>query len=474
MSLNRLWLFLAVALPVLAAVIAPMSTVDLTYHLRAGQEILGTGAIPVADTWTFTAAGLPWVDQQWGAQVVLSAVEQATGWTGLVLLRAGLTAVIFASLVSMLRQRRLDPRIATLVTLAAFVVAAPAMALRPQLLGMACLAVVLVLVVDRRVHPGRLWLVPVITIVWANLHGSFFLGPAVLGLAWLEDLHDGVQPRNRTLVVALVAAAAACLTPTGPWVYVYAVGLSVNPLVTARITEWQPTSLRDLPGILFYVSVLAVVVLLARRGRATPWPALVWLGLFVAIGVYAQRGIAWWPLGAVPAVAALLAIDVEGTTGPTVRLDTGTARRLNAVIAGAIALVIVVALPAWRPVDPSTGVPVATLTDAPPGITDALRQLSKPGDRVLNAQAWGSWFEYALPDRRYAIDSRIEFFPAAVWDDYLAVISGAHGWQARLATWAPSWFVVAGDDPALEARLGEVGWNVVFRDDDGVVLTRMP
>ena len=58
-SLSRFWLFLAVALPVLAALLAPMSTVDLTYQLRAGAEILDTGAIPSMDTWTFTAAGLP-------------------------------------------------------------------------------------------------------------------------------------------------------------------------------------------------------------------------------------------------------------------------------------------------------------------------------------------------------------------------------------------------------------------------------
>jgi len=469
-SLNRLWLFLAVALPVLAAVLAPMSTVDLAYQLRAGGEILDIGTIPVVDTWTFTAAGLPWVDQQWGAQVVLAAVERLGGWTGLVVLRAGLTATIFVSLLSILRRRGLDARVAALLTLAAFVVAAPAMALRPQLFGMACLAVVLVLVADRRTHPRRLWLVPVITIVWANLHGSFLLGPAVLSLAWLEDIHDGVRPRHRALGVALVAAAAACLTPTGPAVYAYAVSLSVNPVVTARITEWQPTSLRDVPGILFYLSVAAVLALLARRGRATPWPTLAWLGLFVAIGVYAQRGIAWWPLGAVPVVAGLLGFDGEGRSRPAVRPETATARRLNAVIAGALVLVAAVALPVWRPVDPSTGVPAATLTDAPSGITGALRQLSKPGDRVLNAQAWGSWFEYVLPDRRYAIDSRIEFFPAEVWDDYLRVISGAEGWQERLASWAPAWVVVEGEDPALEARLEEEGWEVAYRDDDGVIL----
>ncbi len=88
MSLNRLWVFLAIALPAFAALLATMSTVDLAYHLRAGGEILTNRAVPAVDTWTFTAAGLPWVDQQWGAQLVLALTERLGGWTGLAILRA--------------------------------------------------------------------------------------------------------------------------------------------------------------------------------------------------------------------------------------------------------------------------------------------------------------------------------------------------------------------------------------------------
>ncbi len=199
MSLNRLWAFLAVALPVLAALIANLSSVDLTYHLRAGEGILATGAIPRVDEWTFTAAGAPWTDQQWGAQVVLELAYRLGGWTGLAVLRAALVGVVFGCLFVIGRRRGLDPRTAALLTLAAFLVSAVALALRPQLLGMALFAVVLLLVVERRTHPRALWAVPVIVAVWANLHGSFFLGPLVLGLAWLEDVHDRDPGARRTL-----------------------------------------------------------------------------------------------------------------------------------------------------------------------------------------------------------------------------------------------------------------------------------
>src|SRR5262245_47368497 len=75
------WTFLGFALPALAALLVPMPAVDLTYQLRAGGYILAFGQLPAIDTWTFTADGQPWVDQQWGAQAILAAVFEAAGWT---------------------------------------------------------------------------------------------------------------------------------------------------------------------------------------------------------------------------------------------------------------------------------------------------------------------------------------------------------------------------------------------------------
>jgi hypothetical protein len=470
MSLARLWMFLAVALPVLASLLVPLSTVDLAYHLRAGAEIVDARALPTVDTWTFTAAGLPWVDQQWGAQVVLHAVYALGGWIGLAVVRAALIGVVFGGLFAIGRRSGLDVRLAAVLTMVAFVVAVPALALRPQLLGMVCFVVVAWLVTIRRETPRALWLVPVVVAIWANLHGSFFLGPILVGLAWLQDVHDHDPGARRALVTVVASAVAACLTPFGPLVWGYAIGLSVNPEVTARITEWQPTTLRDVPGILFFGSALAVVALIARRGRVVSWPALLGLAGFFLIGLYAQRGLAWWALGAAPIVASQLLPHIQARE----RTEPALMRRLNVVVAAVLVVVGVVAFPGWRPIDPGTLAPTGLLSAAPSGITAALRAQAQPGDRVFNEQAWGSWLEFALPALPVAIDSRIELFPATTWDDYEAVLNGTDGWQAILDRWDPRFVALADDQVATRDRLLAAGWRSVTADDDGVVLERAP
>ena len=72
LSFDRLWVVIALALPALLSLLVPLPAVDLAYQVRAGDEILATGALPAVDTWTYTIAGTPWVDQQWLAQVLLA------------------------------------------------------------------------------------------------------------------------------------------------------------------------------------------------------------------------------------------------------------------------------------------------------------------------------------------------------------------------------------------------------------------
>jgi hypothetical protein len=470
MSFGALWLFLAVGLPVLGALIANLSSVDLAYHLRSGAMILDSGAIPTRDTFTFTAAGAPWLDQQWGAQVILAAVYRVAGWTGLVVLRAALVGLLFGVVLATCRRAGLTGRLAAWLTLAVFLVTAVARALRPQLFGMVLFAFVTYLVVDRRAHRNRLWLVIPIAVAWANLHGSFFLAPLIVGLAWLADVHARVPGARRTLAVALLAALAACINPFGPQIWAYAAGLTTNAGVTARITEWQPTSVATVPGLLFFGSAIAIAVLVARAGRRVPWPALLWLAVFFAIGVYAARGLAWWPIGALPVVAPLLAAGPANATYHT----TERPRRPNLAIAVALVVAAVALLPVWRPVDPGLGAPAGVVGSAPSGITATVRTIATPQDRLLNPQPWGSWFEFALPRLPVAIDSRIELFPRSVWDDYEIVSSAGAGWLGILDRWGVTMIATAreGDGRLAAALSANPGWRQVYTDADGLLFVR--
>ena len=470
MTFGRLWAFLAVALPVLASLLVSLPSVDLAYHLRAGAVVLDTGLIPAFDTFTFTAYGQPWLNQQWGAQVVLAAVYEAAGWTGLAILRAVLVGAIAGLVFLACRGHGVNRRVAAWLTIAAFTLAAVSLGLRPQLFGLVLFAATLLVLAERRRRPRLLWLVPIIVVAWANTHGSFFLGPLLVGLAWLEDVHDGHTSATRTLLVAVVSAVAALANPFGAAVWLYATGLTTNPLVTERITEWQPTTLRTVPGVAFFASALLVAAFLARRGRTTSWAALLAFAVFFGIGAWAVRGIAWWALGAAVTVAALVGAERGRAT-----LEALERRRpLNGVLAGVLVLAGVALLPMWRPLDRQLDAPAGVVANAPPGLTAAVAGLAREGDNLYLPQPWGSWFEFATPAARVVLDSRIELFPADVWDRYESVAAGSAEWREILDAWGVSLVIATNEREGglLEQLAADAGWRQVYSDADGRLFVR--
>jgi hypothetical protein len=202
--------------------------------------------------------------------------------------------------------------------------------------------------------------------------------------------------------------------------------------------------------------------------------ALIWFAPFAAIGIRAVRGLAWWPIVAAITVARLVA-GRSGEPAPRERVDPPLMRRLNLVVAGALVVAGIALLPAWRPVEPGLDAPAGVVATSPPGITEALRELVGPDDRLFAPQPWGSWFEFALPGTPVFIDSRIELFPVAIWDDYDVIIDGGTGWSETLDRWQISVVVAVdrlGRTPLTDRLAGDAGWLEVYRDDDGRVFIR--
>jgi hypothetical protein len=466
MSLPQLWAFVAVALPIIA-LHGALGTIDLAYHVRTGDIMLHTHGLVRHDLYTFTVPGTPWLDQQWGAQLLFAVIYRALGWPGLAftqILLGGLT-VLFVYLAC--RAAGPPPRVAAGVTLGAFAVAWTSLTLRPQLLAAVLFAVSLWLVVGRRLHPRRLLWMPVVVAFWANIHGSFFLGPVILGLAAFQDLYEHRPQARQVIRVAAVSLLATLVNPFGARVWSYAYGIARNPFISKLVTEWQPPSIRHPDDAIFFVSVAALVYLLARRGRPTPWPALAWLGLFFAMALTASRNTMWWGLAAAPVLAGLFGESGHPPHEEPPPLFVNTA--IAACLVLFVGIFFSISLEGGSFREPGTRV-----ADAPVALTAELRGMLQPGDKIFNLQRWGSWFELAIPEDPVFVDSRIEIFPGRVWNDYLAVSNGREGWQAILDRWKVRAVAVNQGQQGTLIRLMEQDprWRLAYRDDEGMIFLR--
>ena len=473
------WAALTALVPAVVTLLGKMGAVDLAYHVRTGTMILNTGSIPRVDTFTFTVFGHPWLDQQWLAQVVFAWFYRFGGWATLAALQAVLVAATFFPIYLACRASGAQPRTASLLTLGGFLVASPALAMRPQLLALPLFALTLWVIASRAAHPGRLWLVPVFTAICSNVHGSFALFPLVVGIAWLDDVRAHSPLARRTFAVGAVSMLATLANPFGFHVWSYAYNLSTNPVIRKTISEWAPVTLAQISGWFMIGSGLLIAGYFARRTRPVPWIPLLSLAVFFVLAMSAQRAIVWWGLVTPVVMAGVLAersaaahdagaedapaTDAEGVEGVTQRREPAFPA---IVIVGAMLVGIAILLPWWR----GPGFP-HYLNAAPPGLTNAVQGLP-PGTRLLAHQPWGSWFEYAAPDVPVFVDSRIEIVPADIWKDYSEVGFAGADWRRVLQQYdvqaivaASTWHLI----PDLEA---DPDWRVAYRDDDGVLFVR--
>ena len=452
------WSVVPVAIAFVAALFSHLGTIDLAYHVRAGNEMVASGSIIRSDSWTFTVPGTAWLDQQWGAQLILSRIHAAGGWPTMLVAWAVLSAITLAFVELACRARGASPRASALLAVGAYVIARPALAMRPQMLALPFFAAGVWAVMSRKQHPGRLWLLPAFAAVVANLHGSFILFPTLAGLALVEDALQRDGSWRRSAIVLVAATAATLLNPFGIGVWRYAVDLSTNPTIRRSVTEWAPLSLAGAIGFIVFPSMLLVAGLLARRRVAVPWIDLLWLGLFVVLALAALRGIVWWAVVAPVIVAGLLPPQKERETRGSVLPAFG--------LVATLIVVAIVALPWWRsPSDDSL------LFDAPPGITTAVQALPA-GTRLLTAQTWGSWLEFAAPDKPVFVDSRIEILPAPLWEDYSQVGFSGAGWREVLDRWDVQAIAAKADWDLLPYLRTDPGWQEIYEDDDGSVFVR--
>ncbi|HEY6379183.1 MAG TPA: hypothetical protein VI316_08375, partial [Candidatus Dormibacteraeota bacterium] len=259
--------------------LAVLDDPDLWWHLRVGQWILDHHAVPRTELFSYTAAGNPVTYHEWGSEVLFAVLNGAGG----LLLLSLVTCVLAWSGLVALAMRAHDrgaplPAIAVSILLGAKVlqtVAGP----RPQMLGFALTCWVLLVAERHLLRGGRLvWLLPALLLVWANVHGGFIYGIALLAaLTGLEamrlrlGLPGAASPaRVRTLGLAtLAASAAACINPFGPGLYAYA--LTAGQTVSHRpIAEWQSPNFHDASSW----ALLALIVAWALLAGVSRGPGL--------------------------------------------------------------------------------------------------------------------------------------------------------------------------------------------------------
>ena len=458
----------------LSAALMPSQN-DTFWHLRAGEDIWRTHHVPRVDTYSFTSGGWPWRDHEWLWQPVSHLIYRLGGMP-LLTLFAGALAVAAVVLAYRLMVGRTGTKC---LLMAVWLPLLPSgWSVRPQLLSLLAVPLLLTLLVRQRT-----WPIPLLFVVWANVHGAVALGGVMLGAATVAALvrwrlRRTPEDRRRALTLSAVLplSALACLvTPLGTGIFHF-LSDSMRRIRAVNIEEWRSSFTLEGVTVCFWIFAAAFVMIALRRrralgdgGHASSWASWVTVACAFALlplAIMAIRNVAPFSLLAVPAASHLLGAAFR-LRAP--RRDPGPATQaggehpiINLVILSVMA-VVTIGLVArnyltanerlgWHPIDDRA--------------LAAVRGCDGP---LYNHYDQGGYLIWFVPEKPVFVDGRQDPYPLEHVLAAADVERGGAPYRPLFDRWGIRCAFLPVESPTV-AALDRDGWAVRYRDRKWAVL----
>lgn len=484
--------YLAAGIAVLSlAGFTVMLNSDLWFHLAAGRLILESRAVPLVDSWSFTAAGQPWHNHEWLSDIIYHAWAQAFGVDSLVYWQWGLIVATFLLLFRILARLSGSFPWSFLLTGFAALVAAPFFDIRPHLYSLLFYAVLLQQMLLRR-SPSRA--LPLLFVLWINLHGGAVFGLMVLSLGLAScallpdpDVESGRRARKtRLLELAGIWAACvlACLVnPFGvnALLYPFKLALEADSPSRTTLTEWLPpfipggiqSPLYPLAIGLFAVAALALPFTGAlRKPQRAAWVGLALGALTLAMSLQSRRFI---PLFAISNTLVLGLAGARLLQWPALRRLAE--RRWLRIAAPLLVLAAGLVRLAPHPLTPRAFPLLVRMEYMPVEILN-FAEMNRLQGRVFAYFLWAGYVDYRTAGRlQVYIDPRSEtVFTPQIQMGYLQVHSLQPGWEGVLDAAGVDYVLWPHDQEnwrtLISTLLGSGRWHFLYGDSVSVLLAR--
>jgi hypothetical protein len=483
-TLAHVWGLLVVVTCFVGPASSPIGLPDVWWTIQSGGWMAEHHALLTADPFTSAPPVASVVNLQWLAQLMYWGLEQLGGLELVVAGTAASVALAYGLVLLASVTVSGFVRLSCVAVWTAYLLGFSNLSPRPQTLAYPLFGLFLLAVAraEWRKDTRLLWLLPPATVVWANLHGSFFTGCALLACAALGRSLSPLGRRARVrgslyaarpyLLALIGCLVAAMITPYGSGSLSYVAGIGSNPIIRDYVIEWAPTTTDWREGWIFFASLGLIGALILRsRTRLTPTEWLI-LVVFGWLALSSVRAIVWWGLAIAPILSRLLG-------GLTLHRPHGGREQplVNAMIAALLVGLGIVSLP-WT----KNALPIlpddkrGMLSDEMPiAVGEYVRTHPAPPGRMLNHQGWGGYLDrVAWPGHQAFLDGRFELHPSNVWRDYMAIVLPSANWRSLMDRYGFSYAVLSlREEPELVDDLRRANdWRVDYEDGQAVVFIR--
>jgi len=462
---------------------------DTLMHIRAGQVMLAQGEVLQSDIFSHTAPGAPWTAHEWLAEVIMAGLHHLAGLPGVVIFYCLLATFSFWLLFRMASEVAGDWAALFLVSVVLLLAAWHLLA-RPHVFTWFFGTLTLFLLLRGR--DRHLYALPLMTALWANVHGAFVVGLLLQGIFFVGDLLDRWPGRNwpawaallaekkHACIVLALSGAAVGLNPYGLALYLFPFQVS-TPLFMSNINEWLGTNFQVQGTARFYLLFFIFLLLVNREkiGWANRLLLLFWMNAALAHGRHVSlAGILLVPFQATLLQSLLTRwrqrlprLRLPGNflaRGPELRLSAWSGPLLVMLLATSLFVVRIAGSPAWQMEVENRFVLPAKFSQ---GAVEYLRK-QRPAGNMFNEHGLGGFLIYSLDEPRVFIDGRVDMYGEKVFADYLEIARMREGVEGLLDEYGIGWVIFSRKAPLIRFLRATGRWDVAYEDREMTILAR--
>lgn len=442
---------------------------DLFWHLEIGRQLVELGRFPGTDHLSWSATGHAVVAFSWPLDALLFLLWRLGGTTALGIAAAlGCLAVLApcALLISRLHAR---PLIEATAMFSICLAIRPYLGARPHLVAAALFGLIYYLL-EQPFTLRKALVVGLALGLWANTHGTFEVGFALVGaavIAWTVS-HDR-RSASMALVASGIGFSASLLSPAGPRLWLTPLTSASSPLLARYNPDWsslQPLAFNDIGMALLILAAIGVGV-----WRATNPRALAAFGL----GLPAMQLARFTPFAA--PLLGFVVLERLTERVPRLRYDAGSRApvvrqtRALSLVSGVILVVGVLVVGIRMPNTLEEAHVGTKAVPLPAEAVSALLRCGAPAP-VWNDYNWGGYLSWrSNGSYLVSIDGRLETaYPMKWFETYMRVAQAEQGWD-QVVRGSPAEYALLPRN-ALTHVQALPGWRLVYQDDVATISAR--
>jgi len=450
---------------------------DIWWHLRVGDWILQHHAVPHNGILSRTGSDRPWIAYSWGYEVLLAGAQAATGLVGVAVF--GLVLVLAVAFTLFEALRRVSGRFwlsCGLATTGCYAFLFNIMP-RPVFFSIILFTAVLALILkaERSGRAQPLYWLPVIFLLWANLHIQFVYGLFLVGLLVAANLLQRLAtsagiaqhrlaalqlPFSRLFFVFAACVVATCIGPYGPTLYKVIYGYAAASFTYRVIHELQPLDFRSLRHFVQLFLTAAAFYTLGSSKKMDLFRPL----LLTAAGLVAFRTMrdSWFiVIPAVLCIAESLRCESADVEGRSFLRTAGLA-----VASGFVVLLLALNLDFN-----ARGLTRTISGQYPVRAVEFIRSARLDGP-LYNTLDWGGFLIWYLPEHPVAIDGRNDLYGDRLDFQFYQIQMGVSPHEADDILRGSRLVLLQREAPLASELNADPHFQLVYRDEIAVVFAR--